>query len=184
MILWYDSPTYGYNSSVLSEFSQLLHFLPPHPTFPCGSPGQWPPPFSIFTSLLTHFGFLDPSPHLASLILLPSFLPVLTSVWKNGTVISRSPHLSYGCCWSSLWKHYKFIVTSLSWAWSSSYTPLVRSPATIISYCLPTSLLISVSAAELDSCFKGRWKPKLPHVPPSSPQLSTCTPIYNSFPGN
>ena len=38
---------------------------------------------------------------LASLIILQSFLPVLTSVWKNATVLPLSPHLSCGCCWSS-----------------------------------------------------------------------------------
>lgn len=54
-------------------------------------------PTPIFICLLAHFGFLDPSLYLAGLTILPSFLPVSASVWKNATVIPLSPHLAYGC---------------------------------------------------------------------------------------
>lgn len=168
-----------------------FHSTPPQ-TSSCGSPGQCLLPLSIFTCLLAHFGFLDSSLHLAILpTLLSSFLPVSTTVWKNATVISleSSPIL-----WMLLKLTHSDNTTS-SWspaspglfrpAWSSSCTSLGLSPATTISYYFPTSLLIPLSAAELDSCFKKREKPsELPHIPPSPPHPSSCTPIFNSFSGN
>lgn len=77
----------------------------PHPTpdIFIGTSRPLTPAPSTFTSFSTQFGFLVfyYIHSLASLIILQSFLPVLTSVWKNATVLPLSPHLSCGCCWSS-----------------------------------------------------------------------------------
>lgn len=56
----------------------------------------------------------------ASLPIILSFLTILTSVWKNPTVLSPSFHLCYECCWSL-----EIPTDDTTISWSPAYTGIL-----------------------------------------------------------